>query len=266
MPIVRVSFLGPEGSFSHIVSKILYPDMTPIPVPSIMDAVYTVEEGAADIAVIPIENSINGPVQESLKTLSRTLLKTQLMAIYRVRLVIAGSRGARVLYGHSHAIAEASKWIRRNLKGVKIIPVSSTSEAANRAASTGGLCICSREAAISNGLEVLDEDVGDGVNYTKFLSLSWRDSPEGGERTMIITVLKDKPGSLYRFLEPFAVKGINLTMIYSMPLGSGEWRYLFYIEMEGDRRDSGVREAIEEARSRALYLNLLGSYPVMNIG
>ena len=264
MVIVRVSYLGPEGSFSSIIARILYPEATGVPQPSITASIKLVERGSADLAVVPIENSIGGPVTETLTNLSRTILKVSLAAVYRIELVAARRGSRRVVYGHSHALSEAWEWIE-GLEDYKVSPVSSTSEAAMLASREGGICLCSREAALKHGLEIIADNVSPRSNYTKFIVLGWRDNPSHNGRTMIITVLKDSPGSLYRFLEPFAKEDLNLTMIYSMPLGSGEWRYLFYIEVDGSRIDERVERALREARRRALFLTLLGTYPVIEL-
>lgn len=110
---------------------------------------------------------------------------------------------------------------------------------------------------------MLAESVEDGPNYTRFIALAWRDQPERGERTSIITAVPDEPGSLYRLLEPFASHGVNLKMIYSRPIHGKPWHYNFYIDMEGSRLDERVAEALEEARERSLFLRVLGSYPVL---
>ncbi len=264
MVIVRVSYLGPEGSFSSIIARTLYPEAVGVPQPSITAAIRLVEAGSADLAVVPIENSIGGPVTETLMNLSRTLLKVGLAAIYRIELVAARGGDERVIYGHSHALSEAWEWVE-GLEGYKVSTVSSTSEAAMLASREGGICLCSREAALKYGLEVIADNVSPRSNYTKFIVLGWKDNPSSNGRTMIIAVLKDTPGSLYRFLEPFAREDLNLTMIYSMPLGSGEWRYLFYIEVDGSRMDKRVERALREARRRSLFLTLLGTYPVIEL-
>lgn len=234
-----------------------------MPAPTISDAVTLVEEGGADLAVIPIENNVHGPVLEALRRLQWTMLRARLAAVYRVRLVAAGDPGAGVVYSHSQALGSAGEWIRASVPGARLVPVSSTGEAALRASRDGGLCICSREAALRHGLPVVAEDVDGGGNYTRFLVLGWEDDPGGG-RTMLLAVLRDEPGSLYGFLEPFALEGVNLTMIYSMPVG-GEWRYIFYLEAEGSRLDRRVKRALAGARRRALLLNVLGSYSQVSL-
>ncbi|MEB3860678.1 MAG: ACT domain-containing protein [Desulfurococcales archaeon] len=242
----------------------LYPGAGGVPAPTISEAVTIVEEGGADLAVVPIENNVFGPVLETLRRLQWTMLRVRASAVYRVRLVAAGDPGGGVVYSHSQALGEAGEWIRANLPGARLVPVSSTGEAALRAARDGGLCICSREAATRHGLPVVAEDVDGGGNYTRFLVLGWEDDP-GGDRTMILAVLRDEPGSLYRFLEPLALAGVNLSMIYSMPVG-GEWRYIFYLEATGSRLDPRVKEALAGARRRAVILNVLGSYRRIVLG
>ncbi len=262
---MRVAYLGPPHSFTHEALAEALPGADHVPARSIREAVRLVEAGEADKALVPLENSFNGPVHETLDALAETMLHVELCIEKRIVLVAAGRRGAKRVYGHPHALAAAARWIEENMPGADPVPTASTSLAAELAAREGEACICSRRAAEEHGLELLGEDVGPGDNYTRFILLSWRDSPRDADRTALAAILPDVPGALYRFLEPFASNRVNLTMIYSRPARTTPWKYLFFVEMEGSRLAPRVAEAIRAARGRSLMLKLLGSYPVKQL-
>ena len=256
--VSSVAYLGPPGSFSEKAARLLYPRASLKPAPTISSAVEYVELGVADAAVVPLENSISGPVSETLLTLRSSMLKVRVAGLLKVELVLAGRGSSRRVYGHPNALALAAREVSYMEPDAQLIPVSSTSEAALRASREGALCLCSPEAAGNEGLEVRARIRG---GYTRFVGLEWRDGAEEGERTMILAAIPDEPGSLYRFLEPFARLRVNLTMIYSMPV-AGAWKYLFYLEAEGSRLEDRVSRAIREASERALCFSVAGSYPL----
>ncbi len=262
--IVRVAFLGPEHSFTHEAARRFFGDAEYLAMQGIGAVFRAVECFEADYGVVPVENSVEGPVGATLDELARTMLHIYAAIEMRIVLVLAGS-GAKRVYGHPHALGEARTALHRLLPGAETVATVSTSEAAERAAREGGYCVCSRAAAEAHGLPIVAEGVERGVNYTRFLVLSWRDQPEHGERTSIIAAMPDRPGALYRWLEPFAKRGIDLKMIYSRPVPSRPWHYNFYIDLAGTRLDPRIAEALEEAAERSLFLHVLGSYPVKKL-
>ena len=260
--IVRVAFLGPEHSFTHMAAEKLFPGAELVPCNSITRVFQLVENYEVDYGVVPVENSLEGPVGETLDNLAATMIHVYAALEMRITLVLAGRRGAGRVYGHPHALREAARSLEKLAPGAELVPAPSTSHAARRAAEEGALCVCSSRAAEAYGLEVIAEGLEDGPNYTRFIALAWRDQPENAERTSIIAAFPDEPGSLYRFLEPFARHRVNLKMIYSRPIQGKPWHYNFYIDLEGSRLDKHIAEALEEAKARSLFLHVLGSYPV----
>jgi len=260
--IVRVAYLGPEHSFTHIAARRLFPGAELVPCNRISEVFRVVEGYGADYGVVPVENSIEGPVGETLDNLLSTMLHIYAGLESRIVLVLAGSRDADTVYGHPHALREASEALQRLAPGAALAPVPSTSYAARRASEEGGLCVCSREAAEAYGLEIVAEGVESGPNYTRFVALGWRDQPESADRTSIVAAIPDEPGSLYRFLEPFAANRVDLAMIYSRPWPWKPWHYNFYIDVRGSRLDEHVARALRGAEKRSLFLRVLGSYPV----
>ena len=255
--------MGPHYSFTHEAAEKLFESAEFVEARSVREAVSLVEIGKADYAVVPLENSVNGPVHETLDVLAETMLHINMCIEMRIRLVVAGRRDSKRVYGHIHALAAAERWLEENMPGLERVAVSSTSTAAEIAAREGALCACSERAAKANSLEIIADDVGESNNYTRFIALGWRDRAHEGNRTALVAVLPDMPGALYRFLEPFARENVNLTMIYSRPARSKPWKYLFYVETEGSRLEEHVQRALVEARKRSIMLRVLGSYPVI---
>ena len=262
-----MAFLGPVNSFTHEAAEKLFRGAELVAMDSISSVFRAVESLEADYGVVPVENSLEGPVGETLDNLAHTMLHIAYAAEMRITLVIAGDPGKGVVYGHPHALGEARHVLQRLAPGAKLVETASTSAAAERAAREGGLCVCSRRAAEANNLPIV-ETVEPGVgnmNYTRFIALGWRDNPAEASRTSIVAAMPDTPGALYYWLEPFARRGVNLKMIYSRPTPSKPWNYIFYVDLEGSRLEERVREALEEAARRSLFLRVLGSYPVLRL-
>ena len=266
----RVAFLGPPGSFSHEAAvRVFGEGFEERPVARISAAISMLVEGSVDYAVVPYENSIEGAVGETLRSLAENAerVRVWLEYVHPVRLVLAsrtGLEGVRRVYGHPHALGEAREWLERRLPRAELVPVASTSMAAELAArEEGAAAVCSELAARLYGLRVLAEGLATRPNYTRFLVLHYRDNPETGVKTSLVAALPHRPGALHRFLEPFAERGVNLTMIYSYPAPGTPWRYYFFVDLEGSRLEESVAEAIGEAERRASWLRVLGSYPVV---
>ncbi|AHC51088.1 prephenate dehydratase [Sulfolobus acidocaldarius SUSAZ] len=225
------------------------------------------------MGVVPIENSKEGPVHESLDNLFRyENIYVNYEVEKNINLVIASNQAinsikdVKKVYSHPHAIQEAKEKLEE-LGLHNIIPVESTSIAAKYASEDKyAAAICSRYAAQINNLNILLENVENGVNLTRFVIISNR-FKISGEKTMIFFTIPHKPGSLYKVLERFYVNNINLTMIYSRPLKVEPWKYYFYVEFEGGLDEDKVDSAIKEISQITLSVKIKGSmsklqYPV----
>ncbi len=165
-----------------------------------------------------------------------------------------------VIYVQPYAYAQCRYFVSRRLKNVRnIIFVDSTSKSLEiiKNCSRAGTLACKLGAKI-RGLKILLEHVEDFESYTKFIILS-RKLITVGDRTSIIFTTRHVPGALYRVLECFAKRNINLTMIYSRPLRKVPWSYYFYLEYEGSYSEDLLREVSERCSS----MRLLGSYLVL---
>jgi len=267
----RVAFLGPRGSFSEEAAAraFLKEGGELQPMPSIGDVFRAVELGDADYGVVPVENSLEGGVGETLDQLVETPLRICGEVKVKASLCLIARPGTslqevELVLSHPHALNQCRAFLSKALRHARVEVRSSTAEAVReavlleRAAALG-----SRAAAILYGGEVLASDVQDSKeSFTRFLVLG-RERLQGtvGSKTSIIFKLPHTSGSLYNALQPFASRGINLTRIESRPARGELWSYVFHVDFEGDcERDEPCREALEDLKGRTLFLKVLGSY------
>lgn len=268
--VFAVSYLGPRGSFTMEAAEKYFSTMPYAlqPCPTIRSVFKNVEEGEADYGVVPVENSLEGSVSETLDCLASSSLRIVGEEVLKIALHLA-SRERRLedvetVFSNPHALAQARRFLDKVLPDVKIREVSSTSKAASMASKTGGgAAVCSEAAAREYGLRILARSIQDEQeNYTRFLILSriMAERFKGAARTMLIMVLEHKPGSLYNALGVFAKQGLNLTRIESRPVKGKPWEYMFLVEFDGASWDKHVSETLEKLKRRTVELKILGSY------
>jgi len=266
---VKVAYLGPEGTFTHEVALSLFgKNVEFVSYETITDVIKAVSRGDVDLSIVPFENSLEGIVHETLDALeSTTNVFVNLCVEKRINMCLVVSDDVsklddiEILYVQPYAYAQCRFFISRRLKNIKnVIFVESTSKSLDNVAKNSRCaCLASKLGAKIRGLKILMEHVEDFESYTKFILIS-RKMFRSGDRTSIIFTVKHVPGALYSVLEPFAKRGINLTMIYSRPLRKVPWSYYFYLEYDGSIDD----DLISEVSSRCSYIRLLGSYLVLH--
>lgn len=269
----RIAYLGPEGSYSHEVAVQLFGKGAVLtPLRSISDVVRSVYQGDYGFGVIPIENNQAGVVGESMDALVRWNVYVNYAIDHRVTLCLVVNDGVelseiREVYSHPHAINEALNFITR--LNASISYTQSTSEALRliKGGHRHRAAIASRiGGAELYGLKPLVCGIEDNPNYTRFLVISRHMNRSGGDRTLAIFSVPNRPGSLFNALKPFAELGINLSMIYSRPNRSSPWGgYDFLLETECQLSDEECSRAFNELSRVAVYVKLLGSYPVSRI-
>ncbi|MCS7132881.1 MAG: prephenate dehydratase [Aigarchaeota archaeon] len=268
---IRVAFLGPRGSFSEeaAVKAFLSKGAEFHPMPTIRDIFRATECGDMEYGLVPVENSLEGGVGETLDMLVETPLRICGEIKIRVSMNLIARPGLKlqdikVVLSHPHALGQCREFLSKVLGGVEVRTCSSTADAVRRALeSEGAAAIGSRIAAALYGGEVLASEIQDvRDNFTRFLILG-RESIEDavGCKTSIIFRLPHVPGSLYDALSVFASRRINLTRIESRPVKGKPWEYLFHVDFEGDyERDERCGGALEELGKKALFLKVLGCY------
>jgi len=273
----RISYLGPEGTFSH-EALLKYcgnsKEIISIPMPTIVDVIKSIDKGEADEGVAPIENSIEGSVnitQDVLTFESEAKIIRELTLPIKHNLI--AKKGVKIknikkIISHPHATAQCRMYLSANLPDVEIIAANSTAEAIKKLTNLDPdvAAIGTKTAAQLYNLEIIADDIEDSkVNKTRFIFLgSYIPSKSGLDKTSIVCFLKkDKPGSLFNILKEFADRNINLTKIESRPARKEIGDYVFMIDMEGHIHDKVIYDAIESLRRNVYMIKILGSYPVL---
>jgi chorismate mutase/prephenate dehydratase len=268
---IRVSYLGPEGTFSEqAVRKHFGAAVEALPVASVDEAFRRCESGAAQFTVVPAENSTEGVVGRTLDLLVSTPLRICGEIELRVQqnLLSLGQMGdIRKIYSHSQSLAQCNGWLAQHLPSAERVPVASNAEAAQRAAKEpGSAAIAGNAAGERYGLQALARSIEDDPsNTTRFLVLgSLQPGPSGRDRTSLVMSAENKPGAVHALLTPLAQHGVSMTRIESRPARARAalWEYLFFVDLEGHEKDERVAAAIAALRGKAPFLKILGSYPV----
>lgn len=265
---IRVAYLGPAATFSHQAALQLFGDATDlVPVSTIRDVFVETERGGTDYGVVPVENSTEGTVQDTLDSFVDSELRacSELsLTIVQNLLARCSKEQIRTVYSHPQALAQCRRWLAANLPGVETVQVFSTSRAAEQAAGDPtGAAIATALAAEVYGLNVVEAGIQDlSNNITRFLVIGRTfPAPTGRDKTAVIISIKDRVGALHDMMEVFAQERINLSNIQSRPSRRKAWNYFFFIEMEGHSTDSNVRRALDTLEQQGSEVKVLGSWP-----
>jgi chorismate mutase/prephenate dehydratase len=269
---IRVSYLGPEGTFSEeALRKHFGAAVEALPVASVDEAFRRCESGGAQFAVVPAENSTEGVIGRTLDLLVTTPLRIcgeVELRVHQNLLAKAGGLAAiRKVYSHPQSLAQCHGWLAQNLPHAERVPVASNAEAAQRAAQeAGSAALAGLAAGERYGLAALARSIEDDPsNTTRFLALGKIDpAPSGRDRTSLVMSAENKPGAVHALLTPFAAHGVSMSRIESRPARARTalWEYLFFVDLEGHEKDANVAAALQALRAKAPFLKILGSYPM----
>ncbi len=262
-----VAVLGPKGSYSEQAARRWRPGARLAFQATPAEVFRAVEGGKAAVGVIPIENSVAGPVDVTLDLLRETDSSIVAEIELPIRLCLLGRgplKSVEAVSSNSMALAQCRRFLERTLPGARTLPAPSTAEAARRASRSPTLAaIASEEAARVYGLRVLKRDIQDyQSNATRFIVIGREPpAPTGRDKTsLLISLARDRPGFLHEVLGVFAERRINLTKVESRPTKRKLGEYVFYIDCEGHADAPPVREALAALR-RIAEFRILGSYP-----
>lgn len=266
---ITVAYLGPPATHTHLACfEYFGSSVQTQPKESIQEVFEAVEKGKTTYGVVPIENSTEGSVHQTLDRLieSEVMICGEVMIRVSHHLLSQSgkSEDVRKITSHPSALEQCRRWLRKSFAHVEVADAASTAKAAQMAAEDPKTAaIASSLAGPLYGLKVVESRVEDYPNnYTRFLVVGLRTNPKTGrDKTSILFSISHAPGSLYRALKPFSEKGINLTKIESRPVKNRPWEYVFFLDFEGHATDEAIREVMVELEQNARFLKLLGSYP-----
>ncbi len=263
-----VAYLGPEATWSHQAALAKFgSSVTLSPCCGIPEVFAQVLSKRADFGIVPIENSTEGSVRQTLDGLIEydlTICGEELLRIDHTLAGIGPKESIRRVFSHSQSFGQCRTWLRVNLPGVELLPVSSNALAAKMAAEApNSAAICSRFAANLYNLPVLETSIQDVPdNTTRFVVLGLIETtPTGNDKTSLMVVLQDRVGALHQALEPFRANNVSLLRIESRPSRRKKWEYIFFIDIPGHAQDPAVESAIKSLREQAAFVRVLGSYP-----
>ncbi len=266
-----VAYLGPEGTFTHQGAKARFGSSADlVPVKTIKAAFTAVLRSDADFSVVPIENSSDGAVGETLDALLDSPLKVCgeiHIAVHQNLMAKCELSQVRKIYSKVQVFAQCGEWLAANVADVELADAGSTTQAAQRASQEeGAAAIAHEEAARIYGLKILSRHIEDDPrNATRFFVLGKESAkPTGNDKTSLLCFIKDEVGALHHILEAFREHGLNLTSIQSRPSKRRMWDYCFFIDFEGHAEDANVASALEKVRAACKEMRILGSYPVSN--
>jgi chorismate mutase/prephenate dehydratase len=268
---LKIGYLGPEGTFTQqAVLKYFGHSVRPLPLSSVEEVFHEVESGAADFGVVPIENSTEGTVNNTLDMFLTSPLKIIGEVELRIHQNLMGRMtmlgDIRRVCGHPQSLAQCRGWLQEHMPTVEKVTVSSNAEGARRARDEDGTAAIGAAAAAEvYGLSLLVPEIEDRPdNTTRFLVIGRKAASPGevDKTTLLISAAKtDAPGALYRLLEPLAEHGISLTRIESRPSRKKKWDYVFFIDVDGHAEREPLATALAELKRRASLFRVVGAYP-----
>lgn len=266
---LRVAFLGPQYSYSHLAAIHRFGQQVEyVAVGSIAAVFEEVIRGHCQFGVVPLENSTDGRIADTLDMFIRTPIRIcgQIeLEIHHALLGKSARSDIKEIYSKPQALSQCRNWLSKHLPGARLIEVTSTSTAAQLAAEKpGAAAIASTQAGIHYGLNILAENIEDNPgNTTRFAVIGNLSCPRTGhDKTALMFQVEHRPGALAEAMNIFKRNRLNLTWIESFPVPGCRGAYYFFVEMEGHESESRVRRALVTLEKKTQRLELLGSYPI----
>lgn len=268
---LKVAFLGPEGTFSQqAVLKHFGHSVRALPMGEIREVFEEVQAGHADFGVVPIENSTEGTVNNTLDMFLVSPLKicgeVELRIHQHLMGRMSGLPGIVRVCSHQQSLAQCRQWLDEHLPGIERFAASSNAEAARRARDEEGTAaIAGQTAAEVYGLNLIASEIEDRPdNTTRFLVIGRKlFDPSGNDKTTLLFSAGDtrSPGTLHRLLTPLARNNISMTRIESRPSRKHKWDYVFFIDVQGHANEPPLKQALDALKKEASLFRVLGSYP-----
>jgi chorismate mutase/prephenate dehydratase len=268
--VQKIAFLGPEYSYSHLAALERFGEAATYLRTGTIAAVFEeVNRKHADYGVVPLENSTDGRITDTLDMFIR-LPQIKICAEIRLRVhhhLLANCQQTEIrrVYSKAQALSQCRNWLSKNLPHASLHEVSSTADAARLVQTEPHVAaVASRQAAVRYGINVLYHNIEDSpFNETRFAVIGPADSGRTGrDKTAMMFQISHTPGALADVLTIFKQQKINLTWIESFPYREAKGEYVFFIDFDGHREDPKVRRAIAAMEEICDSVSVLGSFPV----
>jgi chorismate mutase / prephenate dehydratase len=263
-----IAALGKKGAYTYSAAQRIFGQQATYESCQDIPVVFQrVESGECDYGVLPLENSTEGMVTPTVDLLVNSELKIckqLMMPIKHNLLSMTTINKINKIYSNPQVFNQCRHWLSQNMPKVGLVPLASTTEAAERASREKySAALASIEAAQEYGLKILVSGLSDlEHNTTRFCVVGTESSlPTGNDRTSLVFSIKDKVGALHAMLTPFMKNKINLTKIESRPSKKKAWDYYFFVDCEGHQSDAKVARALAQLEGMCKFLKILGSYP-----
>ena len=274
---MRIAYLGPKGSFSHHVVQTAFPNEELQAFANITDVIKAYEQGVVDYSVVPVENSIEGSVHESLDYLFHQAdiqaVAEIVQPIHQQLMTVPGQSKIEKIFSHPQALAQGKKFIDEHYPEAQLEVTASTAYAARFIAEHPDqpyAAIAPKSSAEEYGLKLIAEDIQEmEANFTRFWVLG-SEIPtiplqsQTEKMSLALTLPDNLPGALYKALSTFAWRGIDLTKIESRPLKTALGEYFFIIDVDYSDKEL-VHFARQELGAIGIQYKILGTYPIFTI-
>ncbi|MBU8879543.1 prephenate dehydratase [Bacillus sp. FJAT-29790] len=283
---MKIGFLGPKATFTDIAVREMFPEQQSFPYPTIPDCFDALMADEIEMAVVPLENALEGSVNITLDYLVHEVdlpIIGEITSPIRQHFMVHPDnkdtwKETGVIYSHSHAIAQCHKFLHKELKGIPTENTTSTAAAAQYIKDNPqvkGGAIANELAAEVYGLEIVREDIHDfNYNHTRFIVVSKKQVPfseekksfKGHKTTVMITLPSDRSGSLHQVLSAFAWRNLNLSKIESRPTKTGLGNYFFIIDVDMKQDEVLIPGVVAELEALDCKVKILGNYPYYQLG
>jgi len=271
---LKIGYLGPEGTFTQSALYLHFGhSVRALPFATIDEVFQEVESGAADFGVVPVENSTEGTVNNTLDMFLTSPLKIAGEIELRIEQHLLGLLGSldRIerVCAHEQALAQCRGWLCEYLPHAELIGVSSNATGARRARDEEGTAAVGGDAAAEvYGLKIMVNNIEDREdNATRFLVIG-REllAASGKDKTTILVSTSDTGGGagvLHALLAPFATHNVNITRIESRPSRKKNWDYVFFLDLDGHAEEGALAEALADLQKISSLFRVLGAYPTV---
>ena len=263
----KISFQGEHGAYSESAAKKFFKnEIETIPCNSFEDALKITEDGESDYSILPVENSIEGTVGQSIDTITHTKLYAIGEEYFKVEHCLIGTgkiEDIETVYSHPQALGQCSDFIKNGkMKTVPTYDTAGSVKIIKEINDIHSAAIASNDAGNLYDIPIVKQKIENNPNnYTRFLIFSKDNSIESTEdKTSIIFSVKHEPGALHNILKEFNDNNINLTKIESRPNKNKNWEYNFFVDFIGHYSNLKIKSVLNVISKNTIFLKIIGSY------